>query len=422
MSRQFALGVRLFSAALGLPALCLAVAAGVAVAAVAEPQWRYVVPTPGDPMEYPPLRELSLSEKKPSDLKESAHYRGNQQRYAEFRFGAVGSARVTVVLDSVSANRTDLYVDLNRNRVIEEDERLASPGPKYRVPLNVEIPNGKQTERFPRTVVFRLGRSGRSISYATAGYIEGTLRFQGRDVPVRRVDANGDGGMADPLDLLWLNWKRDGHWNPFTDRLPVTPIVQVESQRYVVRSDWLGERLSLETLVGSGELRLSLPKEKSKGDFVEVNLVLVGRDGSIAKLELAQSRVETPVGEYSPFELSAVVKDSAGGAPWTFSFGRDFDWAGISASHGYVVRDKGRVPVPPFAALTLEAKLGKKELQYHPGEAISAQPNLDTGDHLTLRSCYRSAAMDSSTRHPGALIRLMTLTGKTLASATSGFS
>ena len=218
-------------------------------------------------MEHPPLRELSLSEKKPPDLKESAHYRGSKQRYAEFRFGTVGSTLVTVVLDSVSAEQTDVYVDLNRNRVIEDNERLAGPGPKYRVPLSVEIPKGHETERFPRTVVFRLGRSGRSISYATAGYVEGTLRFQGRDVPIRRVDANGDGGMADPLDLLWVNWKRDGNWNPFTDRLPVTPIVQVENQRYVVRSDWLGQRLSLEKLEGSGETAIVAAEGKEQERF-----------------------------------------------------------------------------------------------------------------------------------------------------------
>ena len=289
------------------------------VAAAAEPQWRYVVPKAGDPMEYPPLRGLSLSDQKPPDLKEPVHYRGSKQRYAEFRFGTVGSTLVTVVLDSVSAEQTDIYVDLNRNRVIEEDERVAGPGPKYRVPLSVEIPKGDKTERFPRTVVFRLGRSGRSISYATAGYVEGTLRLEGREVPIRRVDANGDGGMADPVDLLWVNWKRDGDWNPFTDRLPVTPIVQVENQRYVVRSDWVGERLSLEKLEGSGNLQLSLPKGKSKSDFLEVNLVLVGRDGSIAKLDLVHDNVEVPVGEYSPYELSAVVKDPAGGEPWAFS-------------------------------------------------------------------------------------------------------
>jgi hypothetical protein len=417
MSRRYSLGVRRFFAAVGFGAMFLAFAAEAS-----EPQWRYVVPKAGDPMEHPPLRDLSLSERKPPDLKESVHYRGSRQRYAEFRFGAVGSTLVTVVLDSVSVTETDIYVDRNRDRVIEDNERLAGPGPKYRVPLSVEISKRAKLERFPRTVVLRLGRFGRSISYATAGYMAGTLRLEGREVPIRRVDANGDGGMADPVDLLWVNWRRDGNWNPFTDRLPVTPILQVENQRYVVRSDWVGERLALDKLEGSGHLQLSLPKGKSKSDFLEINLLLVGRDGSIAKLDMGQDNLEVPVGDYSPYELSAVVKDPAGGEPWAFSLGRNFDWAGMAACRGYAVKARSRVPIHPFDGLTLDAKLGKTPLQYRPGESITVQPRLETADRLTLRACYRSARIDSSARHPGAEIRLTTSNGKTLDAVTSGFS
>ncbi len=390
------------------------------------------MPAVGDPMEHPPLRELWLSDKKPLDLKESAHYRGSQRRYAEFRFGAVGTTLVTVVLDRVSDRQTDVYVDRNRNRIIEDSERLAGPGPKYRVPLDVEIlrdklepPKGtvpmNEIEHYPRRVVFRLGRSGRSISYATAGYMEGKLRLEGREIPVRRVDANGDGGMADPVDLVWLNWKCDGKWDPFTDRLPMTPIIQIEHHRYVVKSDWVGTWLALEKLEGSGELQLSLPAGKSKSDFMDLGLVLVGRDGSIAKLDLAQDHVEVPIGEYSPYELSAVVRDPAGGQPWSFFFNRDFDWAGIAASRGYTVKAKGHVAIAPLAGLRLDGKLGKDSLQCSPGEAIEVLPRVETGDHLMLRSCYRSAAAVSSARHPGAEAHLTTLSGKPLDSASSGF-
>lgn len=271
-------------------------------------------------------------------------------------------------------------------------------------------------------MVFRLGRSGRSISYATAGYIEGTLRLEGRDIPIRRADANGDGGMADPVDLLWVNWNRDGKWNPFTDRLPVTPIIQIERQRYVVKSDWAGTRLALEKLEGSGTLQLLLPKGKGPNDFVELNLVLVGRDASIAKLDLAEDHVEVPIGEYSPYELSAVVKDPAGGEPWSFSFGRTFDWAGIATSKGYLVKTKGHMPIAPFNELWLDVELSKDSLQYRPGEAIGVLPRIETGDHLSLRSCYRGSRSDSSTPRPEADIRLTTLDDKTLDSAKSGFS
>ncbi len=422
MDRRYGVGICRRVAAAGLGAAWLAVAGGCFVAQAAEPQWRYVVPEIGGPMEHPPLRELSLSERKPPDLKESAHYRGSRRQYAEFRFGRVGSTLVTVVLDRVSATETDVYVDRNRDRVIEDSERLAGRGPKYHIPLSVETPKGSRIEKISRTVVLRLGRAGRSLSYATAGYIEGTLSVDGRQVPVRRVDANGNGGMADPVDLLWLNWKRDGQWNPFTDRLPLMPIVQVEGQRYVVRSDWAGERLSLEKLEGSGEMQLSLPPGKSRRDFLEIHLMLGGRDGSIAKLELAPDRAEVPVGDYSPYELTVVAKDPAGGPPWAFFLGREFDWGGTGASRGYAVKAKGHVLIHPLDHWTLDAKPDHGDLRYRPGEAITVRPRLETADHLTLRSCYRSDRSDSSARHPGAEIRLLTAGGKTLDSALSGFS
>ncbi len=94
--------------------------------------------------------------------------------------------------------------------------------------------------------------------------------------------------------------------------------------------------------------------------------MLMGRDGSIAKLDVAQSTVEVPVGEYLPYELAAVVKDPAGGKPWSFSLGRDFDWAGIAASRGYTVKAGSRVPVHPFAKLALDAKIGSGALSIPP--------------------------------------------------------
>ena len=61
MNRRYPLVACRFFAAVGLGAMCLAVADRGFVARAAEPQWLYVVPKAGDPMEHPPLRELSLS-------------------------------------------------------------------------------------------------------------------------------------------------------------------------------------------------------------------------------------------------------------------------------------------------------------------------------------------------------------------------
>ena len=396
--------------------------AGVGLAGEPEkPAWRYVVPSVGDPMEHPPLRELTLSDMKPPDLKESVHYRGGKQRYGEFHFGPAGSKLVAVVLDSDAAGRADVYVDVNRNREIEAAERLDGPGPKYRAALSMDIPRGGQVQRILRTVVVRLGRGGWLISYATAGYMEGTVRLEGRAIPVRRVDANGDGGMADPVDLLWVNRRADGRWNPFIDRLPMTPIIQFENLRYAVRSDWAGEQLVLEKLEGAGELELSLPVGMKKEDFLSLDLLLVGREGLIARLDLTQNKVTVPVGKYSLYELSMVMKDRTGSEPWGFYFGRNDDAPG-AASHGYAVKANGRTPVQPLTALTLAAKLDKNDLRYRPGQVISVQPRIQSADPLSLRACYRSDRQDSSKRHAGAEIRLTTYNGRALDSALSGFS
>ena len=79
---------------------------------------------------------------------------------------------MTVVLDSVSAAQTDIYVDLNRNRVIEGNERLTSPGPKYPVPLSVEIPTGSKVERFPAQWCF-VGQVGAGNQLRHGGLCRG---------------------------------------------------------------------------------------------------------------------------------------------------------------------------------------------------------------------------------------------------------
>ena len=69
-----------------------------------------------------------LGREKPEDLIEKAAYRGDpaRRRYAQVRFGSAGSIRVTVVLDEVGPGEADLYVDAERNRRIDDHDRVAA--------------------------------------------------------------------------------------------------------------------------------------------------------------------------------------------------------------------------------------------------------------------------------------------------------
>src|SRR3954469_5522942 len=90
-----------------------ALAAVAAPATAAEPAaggWRYVVPEPGAAFDHPPPRALALSDAKPDDVREEVAYRGARRRYAQLRYGAGNSTRVTVVVDELGPRDVDLYV------------------------------------------------------------------------------------------------------------------------------------------------------------------------------------------------------------------------------------------------------------------------------------------------------------------------
>ena len=118
--------------------------------------WRFVLPAPGDPFEHPPFRALVLSREKPEDVSEKVNYRGSSRRYAQLRFGSPGSIRVTVVLDEVGPGDVDLFVDANRDRKIDDRDRVAgtkgSSGREqlWRLPLDVAMVEGDVTKTIRR--------------------------------------------------------------------------------------------------------------------------------------------------------------------------------------------------------------------------------------------------------------------------------
>src|SRR5207253_10697622 len=129
-----------------------------------------------------------------------------------------GSVRVAIVLDEVGPGEVDLYVDADRNRKIDERDHVTPSGASagsangsrreriWRLPLDVAMVDGEVTHTVPRAVVFRLGASGRTLGYAAAGYLEGTVTLGGgsqgqaqshaRRLAARRVDGDRNGLMT----------------------------------------------------------------------------------------------------------------------------------------------------------------------------------------------------------------------------------
>jgi hypothetical protein len=387
-----------------------------AAPASASDNWRFVCPMPGDPFEHPPLRALSLAASKPEDLVEKVAYRGKRRRYSQLRYGSTNSVRVTVVVDEVGPGDVDLYVDSDRNRRIEPRDKVEAGTGKdrrtWRLPLKLAMVRGEQTDFEPRAVVFRLGATGVTFSFAPRGYLEGAVSIGGRSHLSRRFDGDGNGLVTDPQDSLWIDLNGDGRFDPSNEQFLYAPILTLDGIRYSVRSDAMGQRLALTELEGTGSVRLSVKRGKAIG----LSATIVGRDGSVVSVA-GEDNVIVPIGEYRLGTVSVILKDPAGGESWSFVFS-DSGLRGQPVWHA--VPKDGRCEIDPIGMLDLRVGLNLEGASL-PGAVLELQPRLFNGDGLLIVTANRGTST-SGEDGPIAAITLESATNPRLDSARSGFA
>jgi hypothetical protein len=383
--------------------------------------WRFVLPAPGEAFEHPPFRALVLSSDKPDDVAEKISYRGKHRRYAQVRFGSAGSVRVTVVLDEVGPGDVDLCVDANRDRKINQHDRVSSTKGstgrdiQWRLPLDVAMVQGEEMKTTPRAVVFRLGATGRTLGYAAAGYLEGTVTMNGKVHAVRRMDGDGNGLLTDAQDRVWIDLNDDGRWDASVEQFLYATILNLDGARWVLRSDPLGTRLALEPLLGTGTVRLALKKPAA----AELHATLVGRDGSAFGLT-GEEAATVPVGEYRLGTVTATFSDPQGGQSWSFIFS---DNGAKPDPKWHSLGKDAQLSLDPIGALEMELSITDKLKTARTGEDIALQPLLYTGDGLLINVGYRGNPVSPSAQENlGAAITLATTDGQTLATAHSGFA
>jgi hypothetical protein len=384
---------------------------------VGETSWRYVTPPPGVPHEHAPLRAMPLGALRPDDIVENVTYRGTKRRYGQLRFGSPSSVRVTIVLDEFGPGQAALYVDADRNRRIEEKDRVDGKDRTWRVPLNVAIVEGELTSYTPRTVLFRLGATGLTFSQATTGYLEGTVTIDDRAHKARRIDGDGNGLFADPQDQIWIDLDDDGRWDAAREQFLFQPILALGEGRFALKADGLGERLSLAPLEGTGTIRIALNRPEGAAPLRLLAATLIGRDGSAISLSGPSGEVTVPVGEYRVGTLVVVFEDRSVGADRTF----------VSAAEGargeprwYQVGKGGTVSIDPIGKLAFTTGAVR---EVRPGDDLRIQPALHTGDGLLIVTSYNgSPTAPSSDNGPGARIALRDQRGRTVGTAHSGFA
>lgn len=397
--------------------------------AVADDVWRWVLPQAGAEHEYPPPRAMPLASDKPDDLKETASYRGSSRRYAQLRYGSPSAARVAIIVDQVSPGEVDLYVDANRNRTIEPDERCDGQSRLWRVPLKVEYAQGEVFKRFDRALLFRLGSTGRTLSFAAAGYLAGLVTLddgQSEPLAARRIDGDGNGFYSDPQDRLWIDLNRDGRWDPIGEQFLCATILTIGGQRYALRSDEQGTQLNLSRLEGTGSIQLatfsataaSLSEAGAAGRLSDIAVTLVGRDGSAVALRGPNAAATVPIGEYRVSAVAVTLDDPAGGPRWNFVFSDGF--SGDARRWRALGKDE-RLTINPLERFDFSAGADRPDSRCHPGDDLVFQPRLLTADGLLINTCYRGTH-DSGRGGVTADIRLTAADGTVLSVTQSGFA
>ncbi|HEX5444614.1 MAG TPA: hypothetical protein VFW87_12320 [Pirellulales bacterium] len=404
-------------------------------AAVADDAWQWSLPEAGAEHEYPPLRAIPLASGKPDGLKETVQYRGASRRYAQLRYGSPSAARVAIVVDQVSPGEVDLYVDANRNRTIEADERCQGEGRLWRVPMNVEYAQGEVFKRIGRALVFRLGSTGRTLSYSAAGYLAGQLTLddgQTAALAVRRMDGDGNGFFTDPQDRLWIDLNRDGRWDPLSEQFLYTTIVTIADQRYAVRSDERGTQLKLSRLEGTGTIQLALPTRSAVpaksvaattgpgtiGPIADIAVTLVGRDGSAVALRGPEATASVPIGEYRISAVAVTLDDPGGGPRWNFVFSDNLSG---EARRWYPLQKDVHLAINPLERFDFSIVTERADGKCRPGEGLVLQPKLLTADGLLINTCYRGTH-ETGRGDVTASLRLAASDGAVLSMSQSGFA
>jgi hypothetical protein len=321
------------------------------------------------------------------------------------------------VLDEISADETDLYLDAGRTGAIGAQDRVAGKGGTWRVSLDALV-GGEAESSGERTVLFRLGRVSRTLSLATCGYLEGRVRLGDRVVTVRRVDADGNGLFADPADRLWIDRSGKGRWDPLEDQYLFSPILTLSGERFAVSSDALGERLAFRKLEGEGTVRLAFRPASLAERVEEVTVTLMGRDGSVFTLRGRDPRATLPVGDYRPSLVALTLKDPDDGEPWSFVFTNN---GAKSSRPWYPLKKGGDLALDPVGKLAFQIAMSDEDRKCRAGQTLAVQTQLYTGDGLLIASAGRGRA-DGRYGGSGAAIVLAGADGQALARTQTGFA
>ncbi len=272
-------------------------------------------------------KELQLSSSVPSDVRVNAMVVVEHCKFAQWHFGDTSSNRVGVLveLDGDQINR--IFLDSNRDRVIEDTEEVSvriNNGKTWLAKLNVEVRENENSIYTERQIGVTPRLKKDSLRITTLGYTEGEIEFDGKKTLVRRIDRDGNGLPNESQDQIWIDLDHDGQFNLINERHALKNHLDIGNQRFAVRSDRLGQSLHLTPIDEQGSIQFVFGLAEKGATLTTFEGSLRDEHGMLIAIRPTTEPVSVPVGRYCVENLVVEARDTEG-VNWRMTLLRGLD-------------------------------------------------------------------------------------------------
>lgn len=295
-------------------------------------------------------KQLTIDKSIPEDVDLQAMVVEEKCKFAQWHFGDSNSTRVAIVLEMDGKEISRLFIDRNRDRVIDDGEAVTTKSKNEKTwvtSLEVEVHESGDVVRTQRQIGITPNRDKSKVRITTLGYAEGEIVLGEETLSARRVDKDGNGLPTDKLDEIWIDFDQNGQFDKLTERLKLNSVLDINGERFMVRSDRLGQSLVLTPGNECGFVKFEFELADSTAKLETFEGSLRDESGLLIVVGLNEKPTAVPVGRYCLQDLVVQVRDKDS-AVWrmTLSRGLDSDWSNVKPEEMIEVGQDKTLKIP----------------------------------------------------------------------------
>lgn len=279
---------------------------------------------------------LDLSKTVPPDVKINAMVVREHCKFAQWHFGDTGSTRVGILIEIDDSDINRIFIDTNRNRIIEDSEELNTQTNKEKTwlaNLDVEVRENEEVIHSKRQIGISPNLKKNSVRITTLGFAEGEIEINGTKTLVRRIDRDGNGLPNETRDQIWFDFDKDGKFNLIDERQNMKTFVEIDGRRYSVRSNRLGQTLSLKPITEKGSIQFVFALKEKQATLTTLEGSLRDEHGMLIAIRPSKEPVSVPTGRYCVESLVIEARD-AQDVNWRMTLLRGLDTGWFEVKDG----------------------------------------------------------------------------------------